>query len=73
MGGVAAELGTDFISMRDVFCDSEGCLTRVGDDLSTRDWLHPTPSGAAYVANAVAPRIGLAAIPRVGMAEPSRR
>jgi hypothetical protein len=72
MSRVAADLDVDYISMRDVLCDSDGCLTRIGNDLTTRDWLHLTPTGAAYVVNAVAPRLGLAASPQVGMAEPSR-
>ncbi len=72
MSRVAAELGTEFVSMRDTLCDSEGCLTRVGNDLTTRDWLHLTPSGAEYVAKAVAPRLGLAANSRVGMAQSAR-
>jgi peptidoglycan/LPS O-acetylase OafA/YrhL len=72
MGRVAAELGTEFISMRDALCDSEGCLTRVGNNLTTRDWLHLTPAGAAYAVNAVAPRLGLAAYPRSASIAPSR-
>jgi hypothetical protein len=72
MGRVAAELDTEYISMRDVLCDSEGCLTRIGDHLTTRDWLHLTPSGAEYVVNAVAPRLGFSAHPQSVMAEPSR-
>jgi hypothetical protein len=72
MGRVAAELDTEYISMRDVLCDSEGCLTRIGDRLTTRDWLHLTPSGAEYVVNAVAPRLGFSAHPQSVMAEPPR-
>jgi len=72
MGRVAAELDTEYISMRDVLCDSEGCLTRIGDHLTTRDWLHLTPSGAEYVVNAVAPRLGFSAHPQSVMAEPPR-
>jgi hypothetical protein len=72
MSRVAAELGTEYISMRDILCDSEGCLTRIGDHLTTRDWLHLTPSGAEYVVNAVVPRLGFSAHPQSVMAEPSR-
>jgi len=72
MRRVATELDTEYISMRDVLCDSEGCLTRIGDHLTTRDWLHLTPSGAEYVVNAVAPRLGFSAHPQSVMAEPSR-
>jgi hypothetical protein len=72
MGRVAAELGTEFISMREVLCDSEGCLTRIGDHLTTRDWLHLTPAGAEYVVNAVAPRLGFSAQPQSVMAGRSR-
>jgi peptidoglycan/LPS O-acetylase OafA/YrhL len=72
MSRVAAELDTEYISMRDILCDSEGCLTRIGDHLTTRDWLHLTPSGAEYVVNAVAPRLGFSAHPQSVMAEPSR-
>jgi peptidoglycan/LPS O-acetylase OafA/YrhL len=72
MSRVAAELDTEFISMRDILCNSDGCLTRIGNNLTTRDWLHLTPSGAAYVANAVAPRLGLSTRPLAVMAQPSR-
>jgi len=72
MGRVAAELDTDYISMRDILCDSEGCLTRIGDHLTTRDWLHLTPAGAEYVVDAVAARLGFPAHPQSVMAEPSR-
>jgi peptidoglycan/LPS O-acetylase OafA/YrhL len=71
MGRVAAELDTEFISMRDILCNSEGCLTRIGNDLTTRDWLHLTPSGAGYVVNTVASRLGLSANPQSAIAEPS--
>ncbi len=72
MGRVAAELNVEYISMRDVLCDSDGCLTRIGDRLTTRDWLHLTPSGAEYVVNAVAPRLGFSTHPQSVMAEPPR-
>ena len=72
MSRVAAELDTEYVSMRDILCDSEGCLTRVGDRLTTRDWLHLTPSGAEYVVNAAAARLGLFANPQSVMAKPSR-
>jgi peptidoglycan/LPS O-acetylase OafA/YrhL len=72
MSRVAAELDTEFISMRDILCNSDECLTRIGNNLTTRDWLHLTPSGAAYVANAVAPRLGLSTRPLAVMAQPSR-
>jgi hypothetical protein len=58
--------------MREVLCDSEGCLTRIGDHLTTRDWLHLTPAGAEYVVNAVAPRLGFSAQPQSVMAGRSR-
>jgi peptidoglycan/LPS O-acetylase OafA/YrhL len=72
MSRVAAELDTEFISVRDILCNSGGCLTRIGNNLTTRDWLHLTPSGAAYVANAVALRLGLSTNPHAVMAQPAR-
>ena len=72
MSRVAAELDTEYISMRDILCNSDGCLTRIGSDLTTRDWLHLTPSGAAYVADAVARRLDFPTHPRAVAAEPSR-
>ncbi len=72
MSRVAAELDTEYISMRDILCNSDGCLTRIGSDLTTRDWLHLTPSGAAYVADAVARRLDFPTHPQAVAAEPSR-
>jgi peptidoglycan/LPS O-acetylase OafA/YrhL len=72
MSRVAAELDTEYISMREILCNSDGCLTRIGNNLTTRDWLHLTPSGAEYAANAVARRLGLSARPLAVTAEPSR-
>jgi len=72
MSRVAAELDTEYVSMREILCNSDGCLTRIGNDLTTRDWLHLTPSGAEYVAIAVAGRLGLSINPHTVTAEPSR-
>lgn len=45
--------GVDFISMRDLLCNTTGCMTKVGDDITADviyfDDGHLTPSGAQYV------------------------
>jgi hypothetical protein len=42
------------VSVRDLYCTAEGCLTHVGgtgpDHLVSFDYGHFTPSGAVYVA-----------------------
>jgi hypothetical protein len=55
----AAELGVEFVSIRDTLCKDEECRTRIGDDLVTSDIDHFTPAESRYVvektANAVLP------------------
>jgi peptidoglycan/LPS O-acetylase OafA/YrhL len=55
----AAELGIEFVSIRDTLCKDGECRTRIGDDLVTSDIDHFTPAGAKFVvekiANAVLP------------------
>jgi peptidoglycan/LPS O-acetylase OafA/YrhL len=47
---IAAKLNVEFISARDVFCNTEGCLTRVGNSLVVSDWLHLTKTGSVLLA-----------------------
>jgi peptidoglycan/LPS O-acetylase OafA/YrhL len=50
---IAAELNVEYISARDVFCNSDGCLDRVGDSLMVSDTLHLTRAGSAFLAEAI--------------------
>jgi peptidoglycan/LPS O-acetylase OafA/YrhL len=52
--------GVTYVSLRDLLCDEQGCLTYVGNDpesdLIVFDYGHLTPAGAQYVtSNALAP------------------
>ncbi|WJR78255.1 acyltransferase family protein [Bradyrhizobium sp. NP1] len=65
----AAPLGATFISAWDVFCNAQGCLTRLGDrasDLSASDQVHLTEKGSEFLVQAVIDRIlGGAAAPAI--------
>jgi peptidoglycan/LPS O-acetylase OafA/YrhL len=63
MEEVARELGVQFISSRSPFCNQDGCLTRIGSALVSRDEVHLTPAGARFLVNAIAPNLGLVAAP----------
>jgi peptidoglycan/LPS O-acetylase OafA/YrhL len=54
MRKIAADLGVEYISAREVFCDKDTCLTRVGDSLVASDWLHLTRTGSEFLADAIA-------------------
>lgn len=56
----AATMGIEFLSIADVMCDENGCLTRLGDDFSTITSLdrgHLTPQTSIYLINQFADRI----------------
>jgi hypothetical protein len=49
-------LGAEFISVRDVMCSAEGCLTRVGDearDITASDQVHLTEKGSVFLIQSV--------------------
>jgi hypothetical protein len=50
----AAELGVEFVSIRDTLCQDGECRTRIGDDLITSDIDHFTPAGSKYVVGKIA-------------------
>jgi hypothetical protein len=50
----AAELGVEFVSIRDTLCKDGECRTRIGDDLVVSDIDHLTPAGANYVVEKIA-------------------
>jgi len=50
----AAQLGVEFVSIRDVLCKDGECRTRIGDDLITSDIDHFTPAGSKYVIGKIA-------------------
>jgi peptidoglycan/LPS O-acetylase OafA/YrhL len=63
MESVARELGVQFLSTWKPFCDEQGCLTRIGSSLVARDEIHLTPAGADFLVKAIAPDLGLVAVP----------
>ena len=53
-------LGAEFISASDVFCNAEGCLTRIGGaagDLVASDQVHLTETGSVFLIEAISDRL----------------
>jgi hypothetical protein len=50
----AAELGVEYVSIRDTLCKDGECRTRIDDDLITSDIDHFTPAGSRYVVEKLA-------------------
>jgi hypothetical protein len=53
-------LGAEFISALDVFCNAEGCLTRIGDaaaDITVSDQVHITEKGSIYLIGSIIDRV----------------
>ncbi|MGJ4915147.1 acyltransferase family protein [Bradyrhizobium sp. HKCCYLRH2060] len=51
---LAGELGVDYISVRDIFCNDEGCLSRIGpsgSQLTAFDAAHLTVPGSIFLAS----------------------
>jgi len=49
-------LGAEFISVSDVFCNADGCLTRIGDtagDISVSDQVHLTEKASVFLVQSV--------------------
>jgi peptidoglycan/LPS O-acetylase OafA/YrhL len=49
-------LGAEFISASDVFCNADGCLTRIGDsarDISVSDQVHLTEKGSVFLIQSI--------------------
>jgi hypothetical protein len=49
-------LGAEFISASDVFCNADGCLTRIGDaasDILASDHVHLTEKGSVFLAQSI--------------------
>jgi len=53
-------LGAEFISVRDVLCNAEGCLTRLGDsaaDIVAIDQVHLSEKGSEFLIGAIIDRV----------------
>jgi hypothetical protein len=49
-------LGAEFISVWDVMCNADGCLTRIGDsaaDISASDQVHLTEKGSVFLVQSI--------------------
>jgi hypothetical protein len=62
-------LGAEFISASDVFCNAQGCLTRIGDaaeDIAVSDQVHITEKGSVFLIAFIIDRLlaGAASKPR---------
>jgi peptidoglycan/LPS O-acetylase OafA/YrhL len=52
--------GAEFISVWDVMCNADGCLTRIGDtagDISATDQVHLTEKGSVFLVQSIIDRI----------------
>jgi peptidoglycan/LPS O-acetylase OafA/YrhL len=58
---IAADLNVEYISARDVFCNNDGCLARIGDSLVASDIMHLTKTGSVFLAEAIFNKLHLAA------------
>jgi hypothetical protein len=70
MEAIAKALGVEYISARQVLCNAEGCLTRVGptaDDVVATDVVHLSEQGSIFLVDAIADRLF-----KPGSAPPSR-
>jgi hypothetical protein len=56
---IAKDLNVEYISSRDALCNSDGCLTRVGDALLARDAVHLTAAGAELLSKSVLDQLQL--------------
>jgi hypothetical protein len=53
-------LGAAFISASDVFCNADGCLTRIGDaasDILASDHVHLTEKRSVFLAQSIIDRL----------------
>ena len=53
-------LGAEFISASDVFCNAQGCLTRIGDaaaDITVSDQVHLTEKGSVFLIASIIDRL----------------
>jgi len=53
-------LGAEFISASDVFCNAQGCLTRIGDaaaDITVSDQVHITEKGSVFLIASIIDRL----------------
>jgi peptidoglycan/LPS O-acetylase OafA/YrhL len=50
---IAAGLNVEYISARDVLCNSDGCMARIGDALVTSDAVHLTTAGSEFLAKSI--------------------
>jgi hypothetical protein len=53
-------LGAEFISAREVLCNAEGCLTRLGEaatDIVVSDQVHLTEKGSEFLVGAIIDRV----------------
>ena len=59
-------LGAEFISASDVFCNAQGCLTRIGDaaaDITVSDQVHITEKGSVFLIASIIDRLLAGAAP----------
>jgi peptidoglycan/LPS O-acetylase OafA/YrhL len=67
MRSALAGLGAEYISAWDAMCDSEGCLTRLGEkaeDVVASDQSHLTESGSTFLVQSISEKIAPVGAPR---------
>jgi peptidoglycan/LPS O-acetylase OafA/YrhL len=55
MKDFSAAVGVDYISARQVFCNDDGCLARIDNELVASDVVHLTAAGSRYLIARIAP------------------
>jgi peptidoglycan/LPS O-acetylase OafA/YrhL len=55
MKDFSAAVGVDYISAREVFCNGDGCLARIDNELVASDVVHLTTTGSRYLIERIAP------------------
>jgi hypothetical protein len=54
---IAAQLDVTYISARNILCNGDGCLARIGNALTASDTVHLTRPGAEYLVRKIAPSL----------------
>jgi peptidoglycan/LPS O-acetylase OafA/YrhL len=54
---IADSLGVTYVSARNILCNGDGCVARIGNALTASDTLHLTHAGSEYLVRAIAPSL----------------
>jgi peptidoglycan/LPS O-acetylase OafA/YrhL len=54
---IADKLGVTYVSARNILCNGDGCVARIGTSLTVFDTVHLTSTGSEYLVRAIAPSL----------------